>query len=899
LRLGDEHMLSGASRGSGGELRTSFHRGAQSIFQPEERPPIGDRLPQRLGLALLIVLVLMNWGVEPSSAQGDAAGTPEAAEEYEVYGVDEIFEAEESPELDEADGAGEAAGPDPSAASPAADAGTPKLTAKEHEKLEVLVVKAKRGSQNLQKVPEAISSFSSADLLTQGITDFNTLQYSVPSLFSGDGLTKITLRGVGSEIVGPGVDPGFAVHINNVFSARETTGLVDYFDIERVDILRGPQGTLWGRNSTGGAINIITNKPSYDFDTKADIEYGAFDGNAHGVRLRGMVNTPLVGERLALRLAFLMNYNSGIFVQESEENRQRVSDSMLGSIRASLLWEPHEDVRVDLIGSWLRLNESGSGQKFDGDYETPPDNVWMGAGPGFDFTGALPNPDSPYRGTADEHQSQDSDVWTATALVRWQADQFELDSITGFQMTNFFLHRDQDTSSLRISTLDLTDKSRQISQEFLLNSSWDFPVNYTLGTIYQYDWTPRTSLFIPNFQNTDDATPLVLYPSLAPPPGLIPTISLVDGCPPNSPFLPGNYAPSCPDTKLVGEARDDFVSAYAKVKNHVFGLYGNLSWEIIESLTLNAGGRFSYTHRNWNDQTLAQNWSIALPPLYGIQILQKGRHQTHDWKAGTWKVSVDYQLMEEHLLWASVGTGSRAGGFNFSEEEPFDDESILAVEAGTKSMFFDNRLMLNLTGFWYDWDDPQIAGTENALPLTRNAPSAVSYGIELEWRALPVDDLSLNGTFGWLESFYNEDYYSRDQTQQDYTEDNILERAKLVNLNGNQMPRSPRFSVSVGAQYTFHIGEWGSLIPRVDFYYRDDITFRQYDNPDDVAPAYTRTDARIIWRSHNGSWWGEVYARNLENNAVRTNQEIVANIYRKHYYDAPRNGGFRFGYNFR
>jgi len=113
------------------------------------------------------------------------------------------------------------------------------------------------------------------------------------------------------------------------------------------------------------------------------------------------------------------------------------------------------------------------------------------------------------------------------------------------------------------------------------------------------------------------------------------------------------------------------------------------------------------------------------------------------------------------------------------------------------------------------------------------------------------------------------------------------------------MPRSPRFSVSVGAQYTFHIGEWGSLIPRVDFYYRDDITFRQYDNPDDVAPAYTRTDARIIWRSHNGSWWGEVYARNLENNAVRTNQEIVANIYRKHYYDAPRNGGFRFGYNFR
>ena len=126
------------------------------------------------------------------------------------------------------------------------------LSAEERKRLEVITVSAERRDRDVQEVPESVSSFSGGELLVQGLINFNTLQYNVPGLFSGGGLTKITLRGVGGEIVGPGVDPGFSVHVNNVFSSRETTGLVDYFDVDRVDVLRGPQGTLWGRNSTAG-----------------------------------------------------------------------------------------------------------------------------------------------------------------------------------------------------------------------------------------------------------------------------------------------------------------------------------------------------------------------------------------------------------------------------------------------------------------------------------------------------------------------------------------------------------------------------------------------------------------------------------------------------------------------
>jgi iron complex outermembrane receptor protein len=691
--------------------------------------------------------------------------------------------------------------------------------------------------------------------------------------------------------------------------------LLDYVDIERVDVLRGPQGTLWGRNSTGGALNIITNKAIHEFDANADLQYGFFQGGSEEVRVRGMLNMPLIEDKLALRTSFLFNYNDGLLHQRSQFNDQRVNDAGNAFVRASLRWEPSDEVTVDLIGSWRRSKVNGAGSKFEGPYYTPPEvpdaldallpgtntvPTWPGAGPGNDYTGALPNPFSNYEGTANEPSRQDSTVYTATLLVAWEASQFKLDSITGYQSTDFFLHRDQDTSSLPLSILELTDKSRQLSQEFVLNSTWDRAVNYTAGTIYQYDWTPRTEVKTRAFQDTAESVNWTLLPALGPPT----PVSLVDGCPiPPGTF--GPYAPSCPATKPLGQESRTFVNALTEAKNHVFGLYGNVRWEVIDDLTLSAGGRFSYTHRTWNDDTSSDTYSVFsvgappfTPPNFGIQIKQRGVHQTHDWTAGTWKLSADYQVHEDHLLWASAGTGSRAGGFNFSEEQPFGAEFILAVEAGTKSMFFDDRLMLNLTGFWYDWDNPQIANTVNALPVTSNAPSAISYGVELEWRALPIDELQLNGSFGWLEAFYDENFIKRDSTRPDYTEPDFTQRNQLVNLNGNRMPRSPRFTVSFGAQYTFDIGNFGTLIPRVDFYFRDDINFREYGNPADVAEGYTRTDARLIWRSESGQFWGELYARNLENSSAKTNQEIIASVYRAHYFTDPINGGFRVGYYF-
>jgi iron complex outermembrane receptor protein len=197
----------------------------------------------------------------------------------------------------------------------------------EFKGVEEMMVEARRRSENLQKVGESVSSFSANDIDDAEIINFDDLQYSVPSLFSGGGLTKITLRGVGSEVVGPGIDPGFAVHVNGVFSAREGTGLINFFDVEQVDVLRGPQGTLWGRNSTGGAVNIKTKKAVHEFEVFGDAQYEWYRSGADGFLIRAGLNMPIVEDTLALRVALLTTMDDGQFEAKSGNDSQRLGDA--------------------------------------------------------------------------------------------------------------------------------------------------------------------------------------------------------------------------------------------------------------------------------------------------------------------------------------------------------------------------------------------------------------------------------------------------------------------------------------------------------------------------------------------------------------------------------------------
>ena len=163
-------------------------------------------------------------------------------------------------------------------------------------------------------------------------------------------------------------------------------------------------------------------------------------------------------------------------------------------------------------------------------------------------------------------------------------------------------------------------------------------------------------------------------------------------------------------------------------------------------------------------------------------------------------------------------------------------------------------------------------------------------------RQIPIDDLVIDGSFGWLEAFYDSDFFQADITVQDFAPIDPTQRTTPININRNRLPRSPRFTASLGAEYTVGIGRFGTLTPRVDVYYRDEVAFRQFGNSKDTAPGYTRTDARLIWRSSTVQYWAEVYVRNIENEAAKTNQQIVASIYRTNSIAQPRSAGVRIGF---
>jgi outer membrane receptor protein involved in Fe transport len=230
------------------------------------KPSLGSTL-QGLGVIFVVALSMLFLGVQGAFAEPAAEGDSQTVDSLEMPTIEddasEAVEADEVVSVDEADEGDQAivaegvdeevAADDPvvvvvedaadleeQVETPTAENQDPIPAVPKTKGIEVIFVEAQRRSEDRQKVPESISSFSGLDLAEQGLENFNDLQYSVPNLFSGGGLaTQITLRGVGSEIVGPGIDPGFAVHVNNVFSARESTGRLDFYDIERIDVLRG------------------------------------------------------------------------------------------------------------------------------------------------------------------------------------------------------------------------------------------------------------------------------------------------------------------------------------------------------------------------------------------------------------------------------------------------------------------------------------------------------------------------------------------------------------------------------------------------------------------------------------------------------------------------------------
>jgi iron complex outermembrane receptor protein len=755
--------------------------------------------------------------------------------------------------------------------------------------IEEIVVTAERREQSIQDIGVSISAFSAEDLESQNIQDIHDLQLKVPGLVATGGLPQLTLRGIGNDIVGPGVDPGFALHTNGVYATQLATALLDFYDLERVEVISGPQGTLGGRNTTGGSMYLYTQKPTDRWELSGDAEVDSYGK----VRTRVTGNVPL-GEKFGMRIVGA--WESASKPYDADGLDQSFASNALGagpSVRLSLQWRPTESLTFDLIGSYSVDSSQGGMIRYLGDYPSYP----AGQSPLFfgspDYTGASSNPDDALELRQNERQDQKYEVAWGQLMAEWDLGPIVASSNSHYAFWDYGIKRDQDSSDLDIEHLELYDTHKSFTQEITFKSDYESRFQWLIGGNFQTDDAPETLLPVRNNQVNAAAASFVILNALTFTPATI--------C--------GDGTEDCVFTELPSDY--DYFDLVGDTQTDTAGAFFDATLDLTERVTLHGGVRYSYTRRQFHDTSrfdvFAEAYDvvndnlcetlIAVPlpqavcffvlvtspsggfltpantafllPLRGDRTFESLNMEeiTFDktWNSVTGNIRVEYKPTDETLLYASFAKGERAGGFNwlegFAAQRGFNPEENLAYEIGAKGTFW-NELLLTASAFYYDYTNKFTTQTVNNTTLTENAGDADVRGVEVQFLWAATDELRFNGNIGWLRARYRSDFFSQDKS---LSSDNPTgfdptgivgdrhgagpgaQGAVAENINGNPLNRAPDWSINVGAEYTLELGSFGFVTPRLDFSWRDEVYHRQFKNSLDRQGAYTKTDLAVRW----------------------------------------------------
>lgn len=670
--------------------------------------------------------------------------------------------------------------------------------------IEELVVTAQKREEALQDVPIAVSAFSQDSLEAQKIDGGPNLQQAIPNVsFARSNFTNsfnFQIRGIGAKAVGASADQGVGVHMNNAPMQSGNLFEAEFYDVERVEVLRGPQGTLYGRNATGGVVNVITAKPTDVFETNARAEYGNFNA----IRLRGMLNVPIFEDKLAVRLSGAMLKRDG-FVTNTF-NGHTVDDRDLYSTRVQVMFNPTEKLRTNFL--WERFHENDSRAR-TGKQLCTKDNgpatvggVPTGAARGFLTQGCLPASiygasaygtvntsgtltgllgnifgftagdanlgdttttnlreietalDPIYRSGSNVYQftlNYDlSDTLTFTSMTAYskgsvytKQDYNRNVSPVPFNNTPFtpggFFNDPQVGNTNKFTTIDVSSgRSEQFSQELRLQSAFDGPINFNFGGIH-FTYRTLTDYYV--IGNSLTLSSLALNFSNTGNPNCNPATTArcigIDTA--SDPTGDGhNYYLNRTPYTLVSDA-----------------LFGEVYYQVNEDL------KFTLGLRQTRDKKAVKNFStVLLAPGYGLTLNPANPDQRARFNETTGRFGVDYKahlgFTDDTLLYAFYSKGYKGGGINpgvpansVGIRQTFDPEFVNAFEIGTKNTLMGGSLLFNATGFSYDYKGYQISKIVNRTSVNENVDAKV-YGLELETIWSPVRNLKLNANLGYL-----------------------------------------------------------------------------------------------------------------------------------------------------
>jgi iron complex outermembrane receptor protein len=686
------------------------------------------------------------------------------------------------------------------------DGGTPPANV-----LETVVVTAERRETNLQSTATSITAFGTGVLQDRNVTSIRDLAGQIPNLSIARANISYTtqtyaLRGVGET--DPIQEPVVAVYLDDVYQPRQLASMLDFNDIERVEVLRGPQGTLYGRNSNAGAIRIITPDPGNDFHTVDSLTYGLSPSPTgaaapvNTIKAVGSVSGPIVRDRLYASVAYLHNSRDGIdFDPTLNRDVNRID---VDAARVKLRWTPEE--RWDLVGTFNGMIDRSDSRAYIPAAQPGVSNGCLATTqpwkcPGFSATTSYSEV-QPY-----QHLNQLSGALRAVYSFSKELKFKSISSIYGFDMNPVYYDNDGEAALIQKNLIHYSDGAETEELQIAGDYKW---INFVGGLFYFHE----------QFSVNRDG------------------YSRKNALDTNPESDPGNYV---------------FARAHNTTITNSGAAFGEINVKPIDRLTITGGLRETVESQAFS----FDNGVLNLDGTVVAQAIEGNASKV--WSAPAPKGGISFQWAPEVFEYFTYANGFRAGGFDNRAtliqfaKTPFNPEYVNSLETGFKNEFFGHRFRANIAGFYNDYSDLQVSYQEPQYPgnsIRGNAAKATTEGIEIETDTRLPFGLSVQLSGGYLHAVY--DTYNGCE-------------GPGINCDGHPLVNSPNWSFAGGATLDVPLPVPGLVRVAADVEWTSDAYSNALARPQDDYPAQAFVNGALSWTSEDDHIVAMLSSRNLAN----------------------------------
>lgn len=689
-----------------------------------------------------------------------------------------------------------------------------------------IVVTAQRRAEALQDVPLAISAVSGSEIQDRGLNDMRDVLALTPgTAFTSYNAAEpvLSIRGIASGGEGAASDSGVLMMIDGEVISRDFMRSAPIFDIERVEVLRGPQGTTYGRNATGGVFHVISRKPGDSAGGNASLDVGSYGT----IKFDAGVDIPL-GPSTLSRLAFQYSRRDGYFTDVATGREVDDRASLAGRLTVEQRLGENVTTTLRVHGSLERHDDTNPLKAYDPTLPV--------IGPPFSDPVFEPSTDPYQVMTTPGGSFFDRDIWGVSNELVVDFGWSRLTALTSYRHgDNHFFQ----SSPLAYNNLDVRNNAKVFTQEIRIEGDAANDKLYWVAGVFYLDETMRYG-----FDRFGGAA--------------------------------SNFGPTTQQLRQASNAQG-------------YGVFGEIAWDITPQLTLTVGGRYSHDEKDFSLDSRAQGPFAAFFVEDPSQPLIA--NVSDSWGKPTGRVSLQFRPSDAFMIYGTVSQGYKSGGFNseplnlVAATTPFDEETVLNIEAGVRTKLLDNRLQLNLTAFDMKYDDIQVSAfNANSVEITSNAASATIRGLEIEAVARPSRKLTLSlGASAYDGKF--DDYIDIDGND----------------LAGTRLAKMPKWTLAVSAVADSpRIAGAGVLRLRADYNTRSNIA---HDAPADrqfgIRKGKDMVDLRLAWVPDSGNWQAALFVRNLLDKA-EMNYVFPQGILAQRFvsYGPPRTWGASLSFEF-